>query len=755
MSTFNGLSFQDPRNINLKGSPNRGSGVVRFSQQGVSNWGTNPFSTTDAGIYINAAGNLVYSYLGTATVIGAAGGGGVIPTWLQIFNANNTFALAGTTWTIDNTTSNNNVLTLTNSGAGSGHVVQITNVGTGKDINGTSGLWSVDKSGNAVFAQVTTPILTSAANLLISASGAGVITIGANTNTITLAKAVTFSAGATLANLILGTTSNTVADLIETNNTATTIGAGVSSLGLAVIRSTSLTTGNALLVQLAEGTLTTGYYFNAWDSVGVASVFKIGSKGQTTIAGSAYGTAALTLTAGDLNVSAGAINHIAVGATTANGFTGTYNGLTTGIGMSLIHTTSVITTGSVFSVSSTSIDTGTAQGTLVNLVSSASTAGTIVQLTVNALTTGVAFLVSGSAAYTGTGFFGITQSGATTGSVAVITANALTTGHAFTVTSSGVITTTGDLVSVIGNSATTSTGLVRISATGMTTGTTVSITGGGANMTAAGIVVSIAPGANIVGIAEQILSTGVYTGTGLWVLTANSATTGTIGTISGTGLTSGIGLLVTGGGVNMLTAGIALSVAMGAATTGAGLSVVTTGVYTGSGALLLTANSATTGTLAVVSGTGLTTGIGIKVVATAATLTTGFYFAANDGAVNVLTIGANGHITSNQTTAPTIAVTTQNGITAAAVTAGSSDGAGQFTTTGTSTGSTVITITFNKTFTVAPKTVDVMPTNASAAAPNSQAYAPVANITATSFQVLIPPGGTYAATPSYAWNVIA
>ena len=34
-------------------------------------------------------------------------------------------------------------------------------------------------------------------------------------------------------------------------------------------------------------------------------------------------------------------------------------------------------------------------------------------------------------------------------------------------------------------------------------------------------------------------------------------------------------------------------------------------------------------------------------------MTTGFYFAANDGALNCFTVGANGHITSNQTTAPT------------------------------------------------------------------------------------------------------
>lgn len=717
MATYNGKSYQDPKNINLRGGTT-GTGLIRWAQAPfksdgtANNWATNPFSSTEVGLYISAAGVLSFSYLGSVTALGSGGGGGSIPTWLQIFNANNTFALAGTTWTVDNTTGNNNVLTLTNSGAGTGNVVQITNVGTGKDINGTSNSWSVSKTGAAVFLSVATPTIAATGALAITASGSNAITIGSGSNTITLAVATTFSAGVTINNIIVGSTSNTVADFIETNNTATTIGTGVSSLGLAVIRSTSLTTGNALLVQLAEGTLTTGFYFNAWDSVGVASVFSIGSKGATVIAGSAYATAALTISAGDLVVSAGKINHTAVGATTANGFTGTYNGLTTGIGMSLVHTTAVITTGSVFSVSSTSVDTGTAQGTLVNLVSSASTVGTIVQLT----------------------------------------ANALVTGHAFTISSSGVVTTTGDLFSVIGNSATTSTGLVRVSATGMTTGTTVSITGGGANQTSAGIVLGVIMGASTVGIGEQITTTGVYTGAGIWQLIANSATTGTIGSISATGLTSGIGLLVTGGGANMLTAGIALSIALGAATTGAGLSVVTTGVYTGSGTLLVTANSATTGTLAVVSGTGLTTGVGIKVVATAATLTTGFYFAANDSALNVLTIGANGHITSNQTTAPTVAVGTQAGITAAAITAGSTDVCGTITTTGTSTGGTILTVTFNKTYTIAPKAVIITAANAAGGGVNTD---PIVTQTATGFTLTIPSSGTYAATPSWTYAVIA
>jgi hypothetical protein len=119
----------------------------------------------------------------------------------------------------------------------------------------------------------------------------------------------------------------------------------------------------------------------------------------------------------------------------------------------------------------------------------------------------------------------------------------------------------------------------------------------------------------------------------------------------------------------------------------------------------------------------------------------------------VYTIGANGHITSNQTTAPTIVVTTQNGITAAAVTAGASDIAGQITTTGTNNngGATVLTITFNKTYTVAPKSVVIQPLNLS-----GQIIFPyVSSITATTFVLTIPASASSGATPSWCYMVIA
>lgn len=112
------------------------------------------------------------------------------------------------------------------------------------------------------------------------------------------------------------------------------------------------------------------------------------------------------------------------------------------------------------------------------------------------------------------------------------------------------------------------------------------------------------------------------------------------------------------------------------------------------------------------------------------------------------------HITTQVTLmpVPSIAVTTQAGITAAALTAGATDTAGVITTTGTSTGSTVLTVTFGQPYATAPKVVILEPANASAAMPNSGYY--VNSVSTTNFTVTVVAAGTYAATPSFRYLVI-
>ncbi len=301
-----------------------------------------------------------------------------------------------------------------------------------------------------------------------------------------------------------------------------------------------------------------------------------------------------------------------------------------------------------------------------------------------------------------------------------------TTGATFSVTNTGIYTGVGSFQN-IGDSATT--GVVALmTGNGLTTGSVLSLTSTGTIVTT-GEVLNIA---------------------------ANTATSSTgLLRISGTGLTSGFAQEIISGGANLTTGG-SLNVNNGASTAGVAVVVTSSGVMTTTAGLLTLAGaSATTASgLFRITGTGITSGILAQLNATAATLTTGRYLSANDAAGEVFGIGANGHIHSTVgATPPTIAVTTQNGITAAAITAGGSDTCGTITTTGTSTAATVLDVTFNKTYTTAPKMVVLTPANAAASMPNTSYF--VSAISATTFTITVAAGGTYAATPSFRYLVIA
>lgn len=303
----------------------------------------------------------------------------------------------------------------------------------------------------------------------------------------------------------------------------------------------------------------------------------------------------------------------------------------------------------------------------------------------NTNTTGATFSVTNTGVYTGVGAFQVIGDSATTGVVSLMTANGLTTGTVLSLTSTGTIVTTGEVLNVVANSATTSSGLVRVSGTSLTSGFAMEITSGGASLTTGGAL-NISNGASTAGVAVVVTSTGVMTTTaGLMTLTGNSATTAS-------------GLLR-------------------------------------------------------VNGLGLTSGLGVQINGTQATMTTGRYLSVNNAANEVFGIGANGHIHSTASVdVPTIAVTTQNGITAAAITAGGTDTCGVITTTGTSTAATVLDVTFGKTYTTAPKFVGLQPANAAAAMPNTGYF--VSATSATGFTITVAAGGTYAATPSFRYFVI-
>lgn len=277
-----------------------------------------------------------------------------------------------------------------------------------------------------------------------------------------------------------------------------------------------------------------------------------------------------------------------------------------------------------------------------------------------------------------------------------------------------------------------------------------------------------APGATI----QNLVDSTIYLNAGttaapVWTLLVTAAGGLTLpyaGTFSGTttiGFQQTATSLTTGSmfkgiaGVALTTGGV-YEASLGLAVTGFGFKATVTGVYTGLGLLQLTAASATTGTISSISAAGLTSGILYLATAAVATLTTGRYYSANDGATEVWGIGANGHIHSKvSASAPSCAITAAHGITAATITAGSTDTCGIITTTGTQDNTTdsTFTITFGKTYTTAPKSITLTGANAAGSIGSSLPY--IVSISATAVVIGVTKSAAAGATPSWYYQIIA
>lgn len=243
-------------------------------------------------------------------------------------------------------------------------------------------------------------------------------------------------------------------------------------------------------------------------------------------------------------------------------------------------------------------------------------------------------------------------------------------------------------------------------------------------------------------------------------LTQNAVTTGTGLRQTLNALTSGIGYLLQSSATAITSAGRMWQINHSGATTTSGIIAEVISAATDETVVhQATATAAITGVVSKASGLATVTGIIHESRGTAATLTTGRYYSAHDAAGEVFGIGTNGHIISTASaTPPTIAVSQQNGITAAAITAGGTDTSGVITTTGTNNngGTTVLQVTFGKTYTTAPKGVMVMPANAAAAKMSSSSVVGVyvSATAATTFDITIPADSTALATPSFRYMVI-
>lgn len=447
MSTYNEKQYTSFRGINLKDS-GTSAGAVRFPSLSSPTYGSDDYT-----LYVD--GGLLKFWDGSSTTtLGAAGA-------VSNFSLNDAYddgvgiTVDGEAVLLAGSHATNNVLAITGSAAVTANLIDLAQSGTGKDIDGTSSLWSVSAAGAGIFASLATDTITAStgdpSNLTIDATGAGTIAIGAtSTGAVTITPALTATASIT----ITGTADSncltvTAGDILvsngkialtndDTDAAITVTAAAVTTGNVISATAVGITTGSILYLSTTEAGITSGNgsYIECYDSTAGATQFAVYDNGATTITGSAVGTAALTLTAGDITVSDG---NVAITSTSTND---------------------------------------------------------VVSITDNSLLANNALIVRGSGAFTGSGtssFVAITPTGASTGtglyvalaaattaSKAVDVTTSTTTGQALVLTTTGIQTGVGAALSIVADAATTpgasaGEGVVNISADGLTTGTALNV----------------------------------------------------------------------------------------------------------------------------------------------------------------------------------------------------------------------------------------------------------------------------------------
>lgn len=637
MATHVDRQFTPIKNLNLRST----GGILRFETPDTA-W------TTTSGhrvLYTNSSDELVWNNGSTTTVLGAAGAPSAVTPTLDAIYANDTnMNISGTTLTFDRSAGAGDVFTLKNTGAGAGHVLQITNVGTGKDVNGTSGSWSVSKTGVAILEELTI-------------DG----TEGSNIFTVTVGD-TRFLDGA-----VAITDDDDAASFTVTNNTATTASVvvvagsgahtGSTTTSFMTITPSGLTTGTAVYLPVAALTtgkaihvvanaVTDGLVVNITSSSTVHTatgrLLNIASTAATNTSAvlNEFATSAndetvlLRLTASDI-LAAGKVLHISASSMT----TGTaidmaaLDALTTGIGISVASTSTGITTGSlarfstgttglvatsgVVSIRGTGAHTSTSNVGLLD-VQSSGMVGTLANSTlVNIKATGAAqvdtTLLNVEASGFTTGYTGsmvriksVTTTGAckvidiladgiTSGGTAVdLSVDALTTGIGLNIANSGGAMTSGSLMRVAaqGTGAIATNGIISFTHTGAFTSTS-AVDGG---------FVEIKANDTTAGTVLNLVADALTTGIGVQLSNATSAmTSGSLLRVT----TSGTGIIATNGIVSITHAGIFTS------TSNAGVLDVQASALVGTGTLVnlkTTAAAQLTTTVLNVENSGFTIG---------------------------------------------------------------------------------------------------------------------------------------------------
>lgn len=620
IATFNGRQFTGVAGLNVTSR----NGAVRFETPTMT-----PTTTTgERVLYVNSSNQLIFDDGSSKTTLGGVGGGGV-PSFETLFAADATMTVTpDTAFTIaGNRSTATDVVVLTNVGGGSGQVLQITNSGTGKDIQGTSATWNVTKLGVGTFAglsisgtssalattgaAVWTLLDSSATSLSIGASGATSMMVFDTTGgseVVKFGNNIQVTDG--LATLI--SSSNTVSNLLVTNNTITTYGANATDAGAVVIRSTSLTTGSLLQLSLSDTNNAGGFYLNCRDSVGGTNDFTVGENGVVVMLGTAASNA-LTISNGDVLLSDGSIT-----LTDADN------------AASLSVTNDTVTTAALVAVTGSGAFTG-------------STTSSFVSITPTGLTTGTALYIAGAAATTASVLVDVTTS-TTTGSVMRLVGTGVQLDGAAT----GVLTMVADSATTAG--ATAGRGLVSLSADGLTTGTGLDVTSTSLGLTSGELAnfEHICSGTITGAKTDQLVdvtSSRTHTSTttisddydALSVVRTNVINNGTTGTLNAAGSALYIENVSTqtAGTLEDTANGIEVVMTGGAEAQGYGLSITHSGTTVGRA--ISVAASQTTGTVMLVTANSLTTtGVGVSIAGTDAGITSGSLLRVSTGTAGLL-----------------------------------------------------------------------------------------------------------------------
>ena len=328
--------------------------------------------TTYAALYVNSSGNLVFTYNGSDTTLGAPGAG-VALNDIGDPSANNTIALAGYTDTRTSTLDGGSVMTLSNTVADlttDTRLLELKFTDDGDangiflrclDNSGADAKFTVGADGATTIAGVAsgTAALTLTAGDLVVTSGditvsAGDIDIAADNRKVSFGASgdsdsyihfdgsnlvfydSTVAAEKTLSQLLSIDSSPTItgdvtisdgkldwtdtADEVAgtwtfsatTNNCINVVANSLTTGTLMNMTANGLTSGSMVYLESSAAGMA-GEYIRCND--GAADDFTVGANGAVIIAGSAAGTDALTLTAGDATLSSGDLS-ISIGTIT-------------------------------------------------------------------------------------------------------------------------------------------------------------------------------------------------------------------------------------------------------------------------------------------------------------------------------------------------------------------------------------------------------------------------------------------------------